>query len=98
MAKQYQERAYETPQFKLYRFSERHLSGFPKDLQVWENGDFVDCQNINIKIRIQKEKICKKFHHWSRMFQNSMFCKDCGVVVYQGEQEENQSFKEVKEW
>jgi hypothetical protein len=80
-----EERSYETKNgLKCYRFSGRHVSGYPAWLEVREHGAYgryISCPNVNVGIRIQREKPCESGRHeWSRLTMRDWYCKTCGVV------------------
>jgi len=84
-----EERAYETKDgLKCYRFLGRHASGYPTCLEAREHGaygQYVPCPNVNVGIRIQREKLCEGGRHeWSRLTMSDWHCKACGVVDKSG--------------
>ena len=70
-----------------YRFNGRFLSGYPKDLQAYDDDTgWMPCPNVNIGIRIQREdelfpECAKGKHDWSRYTTSQWNCKRCGVVI-----------------
>lgn len=73
-----------------YRFSGRFLSGYPKDLQVYDHATgWSECPNVNIGIRIQREdelfpECVRGEHDWSRLTVSQWNCKRCGGVITHG--------------
>ena len=69
-----------------YRFNGRFLSGYPKDLQVYDDATgWSPCPNVNIGIRIQHEdelfpECAKGNHDWSRYTTDQWNCKRCGII------------------
>ena len=69
-----------------YRFNGRFLSGYPKDLQVYDDDTgWSPCSNVNIGIRIQHEdelfpECVKGNHDWSRFTTSQWNCKRCGII------------------
>ena len=70
-----------------YRFRCRFLSGYPKDLQVYNHSTgWSECPNVNIGIRIQREdeffpECVRGEHDWSRYTASRWHCKRCGGVI-----------------
>ncbi len=79
MNKEYRVYTSQNDGLKSLRFSGRHLSGFPKNLEIMIDYEWQECKNINYSIRIQKEKLCER-HNWSRYTISQWFCYDCGIV------------------
>ena len=69
-----------------YRFNGRFLSGYPKDVQVYDDAiGWSPCPNVNIGIRIQHEdarfpECVNGNHDWSRFNVSQWNCKRCGII------------------
>ena len=84
----HEKRAYETKDgTKIYRFSGRFSTGYPKDLEAMDaRGSWFPCPNVNIGRRIMLEEVDNPAcaagdHHMSRLTISSIHCKVCGLVL-----------------